>query len=276
MGRLLLCVGEYAKEPYYFQKLNTRVYSIEELCYVLKGNALLLDNEVMSRKLVKWIEHQCALEDLAKSLYPMVNNRVSLSTFVTTIFEYTGYYDEKIIKRVGQTLKEGINLSAFEKKKLQIDYMLRIGKYRLAATEYSQLISMVEDGQDVLKAKLYHNKGVALAKLFLYEQASEAFLTAYELDGDVEHYIQFLGAKRLEIGDDAFFQFVASTPESYDSAQILEKRVRKAIGKWGDNEVNQKFEQLLRFKKNDILVYYEELEKVVRGMKKDYRVGIEE
>ena len=276
MGRVLLCVGEYADVPYSFPKLNTRVFCIEELCYVLKGNALLLDEEIVNRKLVKWIDTECGLGELAASLYGMVNQKCSVSAFVTTIFEYTGYYDIKTINKIEHTLKEGAHLSGYEKKKAQIDYELRQGKNGIAATEYDLLLQKLDDEDKELRAKLFHNKGVALARVYAYGFAADNFLKAYEISGNEESYMQYLAAKRMELGDNGYIQFVAKHPEVYEKSLELEKRIKEAISKWDENDSNKKYEQLLQWKTKSTTLYYEEVDRIVKGMKEDCRFGVEE
>lgn len=276
MGRILVCVGEYTKVPYNFPKLNTRVFCIEELCYVLKSNAILLDEDIVNRKLVKWIDMECGLEDLAASLYGMVNQKCSVSAFVTTIFEYTGYYDAGTIRKVEHTLKEGASLSGNERKKAQIDYELRQGKSSIAAVEYDLLLEQLDDKEKQLQGKLLHNKGVALARNYAYGLAAQNFLKAYELSANEESYMQYLSAKRMELGDDGYIQFVAAHPEVYEKSLELEKRIKEAILKWNDNDSNKKYEQLIRWKTSNTSLYYEEVERIVRGMKEEYRLGVEE
>ena len=58
VGRILLGTGEYAATPYYFENLGLKVYSEEELRYVLKENAFLLDREIINQRLVRWIEEE--------------------------------------------------------------------------------------------------------------------------------------------------------------------------------------------------------------------------
>ena len=55
MGKVLLSTGAYAKTPYYLEGLGIRVYSAEELCYVLKEDAFFLDRSIVDRKLIRWI-----------------------------------------------------------------------------------------------------------------------------------------------------------------------------------------------------------------------------
>ena len=58
LGKVLLSTGAYAKTPYYLEGLGIRVYSAEELCYVLKEDAFFLDRSIVDRKLIRWIEEE--------------------------------------------------------------------------------------------------------------------------------------------------------------------------------------------------------------------------
>ncbi len=60
MGRAILCLGQYAKIPYTFEKTKTRVFCLEELCFFLKENAGLVDSSCFTRELADWIGEQCA------------------------------------------------------------------------------------------------------------------------------------------------------------------------------------------------------------------------
>ena len=54
MSRVNLCLGQYARTPYTFEKARTRVFCVEELCYFLKENAWLLDEAVLGKGLADW------------------------------------------------------------------------------------------------------------------------------------------------------------------------------------------------------------------------------
>lgn len=46
MSRVHLCLGRLADNPYTFEKSRVRVFSIEELCFFLRENAYLLDENI--------------------------------------------------------------------------------------------------------------------------------------------------------------------------------------------------------------------------------------
>ena len=120
--KTVVCLGNYAKRPYKFEKLDINVYCMEELCFCLKDNAFLLGSEIMTGKIIEFIGVDCGVSSLARELYSFINQKCTLSSFVTSILEYTGIYEQKIIEDIENTLKLGSGLNDFEKQKLRIDY----------------------------------------------------------------------------------------------------------------------------------------------------------
>ena len=130
--RISVSVGNYAKEPYRIRGLEIHVFSMEELCYCIRENAFLLDFTFLDDNLLDWIEHECGLVELAAKLYPLVHRRGQLSEFAVAILRYVGFYDEDAIRDTEQALKQGAGLNGMEKRKNQIDYLVRKKKYRSA------------------------------------------------------------------------------------------------------------------------------------------------
>ena len=75
MSRVHLCLGRLADNPYTFEKSRVRVFSIEELCFFLRENAYLLDENIFTRGLFDWIGKECALPDLGQKLNMLLKNK---------------------------------------------------------------------------------------------------------------------------------------------------------------------------------------------------------
>ena len=230
-----LCVGEYSSVPYLIQGLETRVYCMEELCYCLKENAFLLDRTLMNDELLDWIRVRCGLPELADFLYPMVHRQGSLSTYVSAILQYVGLYEADAIRQVEQILKRGASLSSLEKRKEQIDYLVKKKKYMAAVRGYDGLLlrwaefgdkGLSVSGEE-LKANIYHNKGVAYARLMLYGQAGDSFLSAYRITGNEEEYLCFLATKRLALSERQYVSFASGEMEHYELTLELEKKMEE-------------------------------------------------
>ncbi len=278
--RVSICVGNYASIPYCVPGIEINVYSMEELCFVLKENAFLLDFSIMNDDLTDWIDRECGLKELARALHPMIHKKGSLSVFVTTILNFTGLYDRQAAAETEQVLKQGAGLSSIEKKKRQIDYMVKNKKYRIAVKEYERLIGKwqenVEEGEPLPAAEclalIWHNKGVALAGLMIYEQAAECFLRAYELEPRQDFYRDYLAAKRMVLTESEYVSLAAENRAGYELTLELEKDVERLTDEW-----EQQPEYLQLYNHRELRTgdrrqkYYEENERLTRILKDSYR-----
>lgn len=272
MGRVILCTGKSARVPYCIEKLGIHVWSVEELCYCFRENAFLLDQDVVSGKLAEWLEKECGLAELAGVLYPLVNQKGTLAAFVCRIMEYVGYCDAQTLTQISQTLQSGAELSDYEKKKKRGDFLMRNRKYARALLEYEWLILELPEQEKELRADILHNMGVALAGLFLFEEASARFLEAYQCRPNPEYYKDYLAAKRMLYDDKEYIEFVAEYPDAYDVSLKLEREVDRILEDWEHSEELAGLNGLLELKEEgQNALYYEEIETQVRRLKDRYR-----
>lgn len=280
-----LCVGEYSSVPYLIQGLEIRVYCMEELCYGLKENSFLLDNTLMSDTLINWIREQCGLDELADALYPMVHRQGSLSTFVSTILQYAGLYDADTIRQVERTLRKGAGLSNLEKRKEQVDYLVKKKKYLAAVRGYDSLLLKWEEFSEMgrempgdgIRADIWHNKGVAYCRLMLYAQAQDSFLEAYRVSGNSGEYLCYLGAKRMELPENRYISFAAGELEHYELTLELEQRMQELRRDF----MNQPEKLMLRQRSewregSERQRYYEESSLLCQSLKDAYRICVNE
>ena len=183
MGRAILCLGQYAKIPYTFEKTKTRVFCLEELCFFLKENAGLVDESCFTRELADWIGEQCGLPELAVRLRALMKGKEKPEVIVPQILEYAGCFSEKEIQETGQLIRLSADVSLPEKWKARADYFLENRRYAMAIQEYRRILDEEEKRIPSFDGKLYHNLGVAQAGLFLFEKAADSFETAYRLGG---------------------------------------------------------------------------------------------
>lgn len=278
--RISVCVGNYAKTPYRIPGLEINVYCMEELCYCMKENAFLLDLSLLDGGMVEWIEQECGLKELAGALHSLVHKKGSLSGFVVMILEYVGFYDSETIREVEQVLKQGAGLSSIEKRKSQVDYLVRKKKYVAALYGYDLLLQRWEEQETegaVLPAvsclaAILHNKGVAYAGLMRYDMAAEFFLLACGKDQREEYYVDYLAAKRMQLTENEYVAFAAGSPENYRHTLELEKKMERFSQEW---ELQPEYLQLYNRREcrtgGDVKKYYEENERLVQLLKDNYR-----
>lgn len=282
--RISISLGKYATTPYAIPGLDTCVYCIEELSYLLGENAALIDQTIMSRGLVDWIARECELTDLADELAPLVERGGSVSNFVCIILEFTGLQDNYYIDSVRKILKRGAGLSTIERHKKQVDYLVEKKKFSSAVRGYRSLLekwdmvskdhSSILPGLNVLAA-IHHNLGVAYTGLMLYTQAADAFEQAYKLDGNKEHYIAYLAAMRLGMSDTDYISFAASIPDAYDETMTLEKTIERLKSEW--KQMGDAHRLHLRRQMRDgedAQKYYSENERILKALKDTYRENV--
>lgn len=272
MGRVILCTGKSAQVPYCIEKLGIQVWSVEELCYCFRENAFLLDQDIVSGKLVEWLEEECGLEELSGVLYPLVKGKGTLAAFVCRIMEYTGYCDTQTLTQVSQTLQSGAELSDYEKKKKRGDFLMQNRKYAKALLEYEWLLSDLPEQEKNLRGDILHNMGVALAGLFLFEEAAERFLEAYRCRPETAYYRNYLAAKRMLYDDKEYISFVAEYPDAYDISLKLEQEVDRILEDWERSDEFAGLTGLLELKEEgQNALYYEEVDMQVQRLKDRYR-----
>lgn len=277
--RVSICVGNYAKTPYRIPGLEIELYCLEELCYCVKENAFLLDLSFLDDGLLGWIEKECGLREFARALHPLVHKQGSLSTFVAAIMRYVGLYDGDTVRETEQALKQGAGLSSMERRKNQVDSMVRKKKYKAALKGYDELLGNWQDTEAEggvpaagFLAAVWHNKGVAYAGLMLYDSASECFRQAYELGGGEESRLDYLAANRLRLSQEEYVAFVSQNGEVYGGTLELERKLEQITREWECQPDYLRLNKRRELRRGgDGRKVYEENVCVVQALKESYR-----
>lgn len=269
MGRLMETVGNYAEIPYYIAQTDTSVYCVEELCFALCQNAFLMDRGLLDQRLVKWLETECGLRDLARTLYPFVSGNASPSAFVGTILEYARFGTERLRRETEEMLRLGADMDATTRRKNFADYLVEHGRYAQAVLEYEKVLEEIPGINHVTRSQLFHNKGVAFCRLFSFEEAADAFLAAYEEDPENEEAaVSYLAALRMSLSETDYIAFIAGNPEWHEQSLEVETRMGAAQAAYEDSETYRELTAL--WERRDA-VYYETVSGKLAQMQKKYR-----
>lgn len=277
MSRVLLCIGSYAKTPYFMEKSYTNVYCAEELCYCLMRDAYLLDQEIMDGKLPEWLDKECGLPELSELLYQALREGSSVSRFVGIILEYTGYGEAKERERIQDSLEKGVGLSAFEKRKARADYLVETKRYMPALKDYKKLLKELPETETALRAGIYHNRGVVCTKLFRFESAAENFKKAWECGGKESSHFAYLMASRMRMEEKEYVNFIADSADNYEASLKVEHLMEDAVKEFETTEENRMLFTLKVCKAEETSVsYYEEIERIIEELKEQYRQNASE
>ena len=277
MSQIILGTGRYAGKPYFVEKFYINLYSVEELCYLLVEKAEMLDQEIMLRELVQWLDEECGLNQLAHALYSLLNQNGSTAAFAGIILEYVGLYPADVVLRTEEIIRDNEGLGPCERRKAKADYMLQNGRYYGALKQYYALLTQLGETDRVLTAQVHHNMGVAYAKLFMFRQASERFREAFELDGAKESLALYLTSVRMYSKDKEYVAFIADHPEYHNASLQVERRIEQAEGQFEATDENRMLFTLQVFREEGSSLignetpYYQEIERLTAELKGRYR-----
>lgn len=274
---MILGTGRRAEKPYYMERFYVNLYSVEELCFLFVDRAELLDGDIIQRELVRWLDEECGLGDLAHELDALINRKGSTAAYVGAVLEYVNLYPADVIQRTEEIVRGNEGLSPYERQKAKADYLLGEKRYLAALQQYQNLAHTVPDSEKLLLAKLYHNMGAACAGMFLYGQAAEWFQKAYEIDGKREGLAMYLAALRMGQQENAYIDYIAKHPEYHELSLEVERMVKRAEGSFEGTDENRMLVTYQVMKDEGAgaigssTPYYEEIEKLTAGLKSSYR-----
>ncbi len=277
MSHMILGTGRCAEHPYYIDRFYVNLYSVEELCYILVDKAEMLDQEIMQRDMVRWLDEECGLSDLAHALYALLNQKGSTAAYVGTILEYVCLYSPEAIARTEEIVRSNEGLSPYERHKAKADYLLKEKRYFAAMEQYYTLLTKLSDEDRLLQAKIYHNMGAACAGMFMYERAAQWFIKSYEIDGRQESLLLYLASQRMNHPDKEYIEYIAEHPEYHDASLKVERMMERAAGAFEGSDENRMLVTLQVFKEEgsgifgNTAPYYDEIERLTAELKEKYR-----
>ncbi len=241
---MIHCKSAIARVGYYVQQLDTTVYSIEELAYLVAHKGYALDSDFVCKKLVQWVETECQCEDLAYRLQMVLRDRGDKSAFVEAILRFAGCTSESEIERILQDISDGLNLSGYERRKAEADTLFGQKRYVQAILAYEALINMLPIGEQELLAVCYYNLASAKAQLFLYEEAMDAFEASYQMIASEETLFAWLKAARMYYPENQYLEMIGGREDLYELSLMLEEHIKDIESTWVTNENGKELEKL--------------------------------
>lgn len=183
MGSLILCHSKKARQPYEITRVHKKIYTQEELCYYICNFPYLVDYTLVNKKLCDWIEEELDKEKLAKQLNDCLKSHGSVEQFVLYILKDSGIYMANELSHIESILKQLKNQKDVEKKKYKADSLLKNGETEAAIRGYLSILHEEQDDtvEPKFYGKVYGCLGTAYGRLFLYREAADRFLSAFQI-----------------------------------------------------------------------------------------------
>ncbi len=228
MGNVYKPLSSKANKPFFLDRICTQIYSADELIFCLGENPELLSADMFNKELVRWLSEDCSANEIAEMLEKLIRAKADVIKIVSVLLDKAPFISKDEIQRIVTVIKEGEGSSEFDKRKARGDFFLNKERYEYAIREYETLLSGLNDEESERVASIYHNMGVAKARLFLFEQAAEDFLRAYDCDEDPIHYYSYIATLRFTLTDREYIKMIGDDAKMSEVTLKLEADLKKA------------------------------------------------
>lgn len=279
MGKVILCSGKKAVRPYIFKASGVKVFTIEELCYCLRSQLDMLDENMIDREMALFIRDELDLAERGTLLEQLVLTRSDLKSRLVVIFCSCNYYDENEIHEICHELEEISSMSAAGRRKRRADRYMTEGRYSDALHEYRSLVGSA-DGSQLQQndyGNVLHNIAVIDIRNGRFDAAATGFLEAYSHNGSQESLKAYFFALKLGHNETAYVNEAMRLLDNGEQLNGLEEEMKR---------MNEKAETAGEFSQIDRLkVLYQQgrtsefdrlADEMITELKRSYRAAVEE
>ena len=266
MAGLILCRSKYAQKPYYIGNMGININSLEELCYYIYHNIYLVGQDLIDEGLIGYIERDLEEPELARQLTFLNHQNAGFAELVTTILRYVDFYSDEEIEALSETIDLLDRQNALERLKSRADSFLENRRYNSAIRNYEMIVYGKHDSTLSMDfyGNVWHNMGVAYARMFSYKEAASCFESAYSMNENEASKQAAVAAFVLsdryvpEEGDEE--QYVASKEIETLRAHVEEERAYQPV--------REAFELRAEGKLTE---YHDAIDRLIENWKLDYK-----
>lgn len=188
MSDLWICREQTAVKPFLLEVPGIEIRTIEELCFYFYRSRDGLEDEVIGESLFEWLSEELKLPRLAAALIQEKQQGKSTLWCAWFLLKEIGMYSEEELEDFRTFCYIWESKGEFDRQKMKADKLLLNKKYLRSIKAYQRLLDAgyPEAEEPVLLGGIWHNLGVAHARLFLFLEAAEYFEKAYRLNGNKE------------------------------------------------------------------------------------------
>lgn len=274
MSELLLCNDAIAALPYYVESLSINLYSVEELAYYILSDIYLLDKGFMNEELCSWIEKELKLTKLGEKLRDIMRSNGLLSDFISCILVESGYCSKSEIQEVIFVIRELEEKSEFECSKIRADRLMENDKYIASIYEYKRLLKLDEAANEnpILIGNIWHNLGVAYARLYLFEEAANCFKEAYARNHKLESLKEALFSYRCMRDEIGFIKCANDNQLDDDTRMTIKNELTLASRSENTKVFEESLEQIAQLNTSGNKIEYQNaISEIILKWKEDYR-----
>ena len=243
---LLLCRMEPVAHPFEVPELGVRLYSSQELCYVIYENPLLVMDDFVDERLIQFIRQDLNMEFLAGKLENWKKSGENPDNLLLLILSECQYYTGAEVSRYRQTLIQLRKKHPAQLEKDRADYFFEKKQYRRAISHYEKLLDRKRDNvvDDRFLGRVWCCLGACQARLFQFEKAYKAYDRADFYDSknlEILERIYSLKALYPQLPLNERYQTLFKTRDVKPWEEKIEEAKKKGQESPGVKEINALF-----------------------------------
>ncbi len=182
MGACMVCASGLAEKPYRIPEVDITIYSVEELCYYIRHNIVLLQENFVNEELLTFIGEELGLLKSALRIKKSVEDKNTFLSVLVGILQEFHYFDEREIKQFRREFEDFHKLPAHIRALQKGDFLFEEAHYGGALEMYKSILQQMADGRPdpAFVSLVYQHKAVACIRLGLFEGAMESLGLAYK------------------------------------------------------------------------------------------------
>lgn len=275
MRESLICIGKIGKKGYYFEETGIQIFSYEELCYYLKRHMICYIHTLPDEDLLVYLRDELGLDKLYRQLIRLMDPEKDQMKYFSTLFREGHYFNEDEIRDILDEYRGLMNAPVYLQKRWMGDLLVISGRAARAIECYKAALAESEVSRDDI-GRIYHNKGIAEAKLFRFENAKIDFIKAYQHLGEETSLFYYYAITALLEGIEAAGEELKEFEDSDILLDSFESRFADFQEDFGYHALTEKYRKIVFLdengKKEEAM---EKKKRLVRSLQKDFRKEIE-
>ncbi len=258
---LLLCSKE-AEHPYYYDKLDVNLWSIQELCYVVCRYPVMIPEDFINRKLISWLRDELSLGILAAKLEQYMGADEEQEKMILLILKEGNYYTQQEIAKFQTELKKLRETDSASFQELVGDTFFRMGKYGKAVECYRESAMLHGPDNTRIKMKLAD----AFVTVMQYRKASDTYEEVFVETNQDEPLRKLYFIAKLEPSVSTISKYIDSVDTEKLAAWEMEYEavLKKA-------ETTERVERVNAIYQKDRQEFRQQAAELLKKWKKEYR-----
>ena len=275
MRESLICIGKIGQKGYYFEDTGIQIFSYEELCYYLKRHMICYIHTLPGEDLLIYLRDELGLDKLYKQLIRLLDPEKDQMKYFSTLFREGHYFNEDEIRDILDAYRSLMNAPVYLQKKWMGDLLVSSGRAARAIESYrAALLEEEIEKEDI--GRIYHNAGIAEAKLFRFQNAKIDFIKAYQHLGEETSLFYYYAITALLEGIDAAGEELKEFEDSDILLDAFEGRFADFQEDFNYNAVTEKYRKIVFLDENGKREEAQEKKKrLIRSLQRDFRKEIE-